>query len=150
MQSSTPKPYPSHASHYYNRPVHSVGIFRHFVFSWLFTASLKDDSASVLVRLLDSSLPRRPQFEGHYSIVLLVKRCFLLLMKQTSIKCFWKFILWMQILPITVAARSKAWTVFACSNTGIVGSNPTRGMDVCVRLFCVCVVLCVGSGLAMG
>jgi hypothetical protein len=26
------------------------------------------------------------------------------------------------------------------------GSNPTRGMDVCVRLFCVCVVLCVGSG----
>jgi hypothetical protein len=35
-------------------------------------------------------------------------------------------------------------------NTGIVVSNPTRGMDVCVRLFCVCVVLCVGSGLAMG
>jgi hypothetical protein len=33
---------------------------------------------------------------------------------------------------------------------GIVGSNPTRGMDVCVRLFCVCVVLCVGSGLAIG
>jgi hypothetical protein len=30
-----------------------------------------------------------------------------------------------------------------------VGSNPTRGMDVCVRLFCVCVVLCVGSGVAM-
>jgi hypothetical protein len=24
------------------------------------------------------------------------------------------------------------------------------GMDVCVRLFCVCVVLCVGSGLATG
>jgi hypothetical protein len=42
----------------------------------------------------------------------------------------------------------EAWTVFACSNTGIVGSNPTRGMDVYVRLFCVCVVLCVGSGLA--
>jgi hypothetical protein len=30
------------------------------------------------------------------------------------------------------------------------GSNPTQGMDACVRLFCVCVVLCVGSGLAMG
>jgi hypothetical protein len=28
------------------------------------------------------------------------------------------------------------------------GSNPTQGMDVCVRLFCVCAVLCVGSGLA--
>jgi hypothetical protein len=23
-----------------------------------------------------------------------------------------------------------------------VGSNPTRGMDVCLRLFCVCIVLC--------
>jgi hypothetical protein len=34
--------------------------------------------------------------------------------------------------------------------TGIVGSNPTHGMDVCVRLFCVFVVLCVGSGLATG
>jgi hypothetical protein len=30
------------------------------------------------------------------------------------------------------------------------GSNPTRDMDVYVRLFCVCVVLCVGSGLAAG
>jgi hypothetical protein len=51
-------------------------------------------------------------------------------------------------LPVTVAARSKAWTVFARSNAAIVGSNPTWGMDVCVRLFCVCVVLCVGCGLA--
>jgi hypothetical protein len=30
------------------------------------------------------------------------------------------------------------------------GSNPTQGMDSCVRLFCVCVVLCVGSGHATG
>jgi hypothetical protein len=50
--------------------------------------------------------------------------------------------------PITVAALSKTWTVFSCSNTGIVGLNPTRGINVCVRLFCVCVVLYVGSGLA--
>jgi hypothetical protein len=40
-------------------------------------------------------------------------------------------------VPITVAARSKTWIVFARSNTRIVGSNPTRGMDVCVRLFCL-------------
>jgi hypothetical protein len=53
-------------------------------------------------------------------------------------------------LAITVAARSKAWTVFARSDTGVMGSNPTRGMDICVRLFCACVVLCVGSGLATG
>jgi hypothetical protein len=44
--------------------------------------------------------------------------------------------------PITVAARSNALTVFASSDTGIVGSNPTQGMDVCLRLFCVCVVMC--------
>jgi hypothetical protein len=52
--------------------------------------------------------------------------------------------------PVTVAALSKAWIVFARSDTGIVGSNPTQGMAVCVRLFCVCVVLCLGSGLATG
>jgi hypothetical protein len=45
-------------------------------------------------------------------------------------------------LPIPVAVRSKAWTVFARLNTGIVGLNPTEGMDVCLRLFCVYVVLC--------
>jgi hypothetical protein len=52
--------------------------------------------------------------------------------------------------PITVAAPSKAWTVFVSSNAGIVVSNPTQCMDVCVRLFCVCVVLRVGSGFATG
>jgi hypothetical protein len=41
-------------------------------------------------------------------------------------------------------ALSKAWTVFSRSNAGIVVSNPTQGMDVCLRLFCVY----VGSGLA--
>jgi hypothetical protein len=54
------------------------------------------------------------------------------------------------LMPITVAARSKAWTVFARWNTAIVGSDPTWGMDVCVRLFCVCAVLCADSGLATG
>jgi hypothetical protein len=48
-------------------------------------------------------------------------------------------------MPITVAG-----TVFARSNAGIVDSNPTRGMDICVRLTSVCVVLCVGSGRATG
>jgi hypothetical protein len=41
------------------------------------------------------------------------------------------------IWPITVAARSKAWNVFPRSNTGIVGSNPTQGMVVCLRVVCV-------------
>jgi hypothetical protein len=51
--------------------------------------------------------------------------------------------------PVTVVERSKAWTVFVRSNTGIVDSNPTQDMDICVRLICVC-VLCAGSGLATG
>jgi hypothetical protein len=45
-------------------------------------------------------------------------------------------------VPITVAARSKAWTVFARSNTGIVGSNPTQDMDVC-GIYSVFVLFCV-------
>jgi hypothetical protein len=51
-------------------------------------------------------------------------------------------------MPITVAARSKAWTVIARGNAGIVNSNPTQGMNVCVCVYAVCVVLCVGSGSA--
>jgi hypothetical protein len=35
-------------------------------------------------------------------------------------------------MPITVASRYKAWTVFASSNTGVVGSNPNQDMDVCI------------------
>jgi hypothetical protein len=37
-------------------------------------------------------------------------------------------------------------TVFVRSNAGIVGSNPTQGLYVCLCLFCVC----VRSGLVMG
>jgi hypothetical protein len=49
-----------------------------------------------------------------------------------------------QFMPITVAARSKARTVFALSNAGIVGSNPTHGMDVCiVCVYSVFVLFCV-------
>jgi hypothetical protein len=52
--------------------------------------------------------------------------------------------------PIYVPARSKARTVFAHLNAGIVGSNPSQGMDVCVRLLSVYIVLFAGSGLATG
>jgi hypothetical protein len=38
--------------------------------------------------------------------------------------------------PVTVAERSKASTVFARSEAGIVGSYPTQGKDVwCVHVF---------------
>jgi hypothetical protein len=44
-------------------------------------------------------------------------------------------------MPVSMAERSKASTVFGRSNIGIAGLNPTRGMDVCLRRLC-CVVLC--------
>jgi hypothetical protein len=47
-----------------------------------------------------------------------------------------------QPLPITVAAWSKAWTVFARSNAGFMGSIPTQSIDVCVRLFSLCCSVC--------
>jgi hypothetical protein len=74
--------------------------------------------------------------------------------------CWWdiksayltKNLKWLDFIkPITVLAWSKAWTVFTRSNAGIVDSNLTQAMDVCtVCLFCVCVALCVGRGLATG
>jgi hypothetical protein len=40
--------------------------------------------------------------------------------------------------PVPVAARSKPRTAFDRSNTGIVGSNPTRDVDLCpcFSVFC--------------
>jgi hypothetical protein len=35
-----------------------------------------------------------------------------------------------ELMPMTVAEWSKARTVFARLDAGIVGSNPTQGMDV--------------------
>jgi hypothetical protein len=53
-------------------------------------------------------------------------------------------------MPITMAARFKACTIFARWNTGAVGSNPTQSIYVRVCVFYVCIVLYVGSGLATG
>jgi hypothetical protein len=44
-------------------------------------------------------------------------------------------------LPVTIAERCKACTVFSRLEPGIVRSNPTQGMVVlCV---CVCLFLCM-------
>jgi hypothetical protein len=51
-------------------------------------------------------------------------------------------------VPMTVATLSEAWTIFTRSNSAVVSSNPIPVIDVCVCLFCVCVVQCVGSCLA--
>jgi hypothetical protein len=54
-------------------------------------------------------------------------------------------------LPVTVAESSKALTVLPRLNAGIVGSNPTRGMDVYVYeyVYSTFALSCVGRGLAM-
>jgi hypothetical protein len=41
-------------------------------------------------------------------------------------------------IEVPMAARSKARTVFNHSNTGIVGSNSGRGIDVCPRFSMLC------------
>jgi hypothetical protein len=42
-------------------------------------------------------------------------------------------------MPVTVVERSKVYTVFARSEAGIVGSNPTQGKDVWyVYVFILC------------
>jgi hypothetical protein len=53
-------------------------------------------------------------------------------------------------LPTIAWAPEADHSVFVRSNTRVLVSNSTRGMGVCVLLFCVCVVLYVGSGLEMG
>jgi hypothetical protein len=47
-------------------------------------------------------------------------------------------------MPITVAERSEACTVFAHSEVRIVGSNPKQGMDVqYVYVYILCLLSCV-------
>jgi hypothetical protein len=48
--------------------------------------------------------------------------------------------------PITVVGRSNAWTVVALSKAEVMGSNPSKGIGICVGFFCVS----TGSGLATG
>jgi hypothetical protein len=54
-------------------------------------------------------------------------------------------------LPITTAEWSKAWTVLALLDAGILGSYPTRGMDVYVYVYVysMFVLSCMGRSLAM-
>jgi hypothetical protein len=40
------------------------------------------------------------------------------------------------------AEQSEASTVFGRSNVEIVGSNPARGMDVCLRFSVLCCPVC--------
>jgi hypothetical protein len=61
---------------------------------------------------------------------------------QLTVRCGGRY----SVLPEVIKESS-----FVNSLAGIVGSNPTQGMDVCIEyIYSVCVVLCVGRGLAKG
>jgi hypothetical protein len=42
------------------------------------------------------------------------------------------------LMPVSIAERSKACTVYDRLNIGIGGSNPASGMDVCPRVSVLC------------
>jgi hypothetical protein len=41
-------------------------------------------------------------------------------------------------MPVSIAERSKAWTVYDRLNIGIAYSKPAWGMDVCLRVSVLC------------
>jgi hypothetical protein len=54
----------------------------------------------------------------------------------------------MRELYVAAVGESRQSCIMKENGAGILGSNSTQGMDVCHRLFCVCVVLC--NNLATG
>jgi hypothetical protein len=42
------------------------------------------------------------------------------------------------MVPVSIAERSETSTVFGRSNVEIAGSNPARGMEVCLRIYVLC------------
>jgi hypothetical protein len=61
-------------------------------------------------------------------------------LKETWCKVLISFILLSGGLFYTVSARSQVCNVFYRLNTGIVDSNPIRGIDICLLSY-VCVIL---------
>jgi hypothetical protein len=77
----------------------------------------------------------------HGPVNCLTKRLFAIQIYLVMYWCIlYKFLYFKVMAVIVLDAGHSGRAVFARSNTGIVGSNPARGMDACLRLFCVCVV----------
>jgi hypothetical protein len=55
-----------------------------------------------------------------------------------------------QLAGLAADHNGSTWSLRPLEHLERVGSNSTRGMDVCVRLFSVCALLCVGRGLETG
>jgi hypothetical protein len=59
-----------------------------------------------------------------------------LVLVRNYLSMFQNLTVWNQ--PVSVAERSKACTVYDRLNIEITGSNPTRGMDVCLHFSVLC------------
>jgi hypothetical protein len=46
------------------------------------------------------------------------------------------------LTAIAAAARSTVGTASVLTNAGVVASDPSREMDACVHLFCLCCPMC--------
>jgi hypothetical protein len=77
-------------------------------------------------------------------VVCMSRICYVLCISECVFIVF--YCAYIFVKPVTV----WTWTVCARSDAGIVGSNPTQGMDVwCMYAFILCCVfVCSGSGLA--
>jgi hypothetical protein len=59
--------------------------------------------------------------------------------KLTEIQCVYTYMCTINDAePVSMFERSKPSTAFGRSNIEIAGSNPARGMDVCLRLSVLC------------
>jgi hypothetical protein len=104
----------------------------------------KNNVRNLWTELEDGS--RKPHcFSRYYSVVCRYYDINLCRKEHLKIYCYYYFWLYFQV-PVTVAEQSEAWTVFARSDAGIVGSNHTQGTDVwcvCVCVYPVFVLSCV-------
>jgi hypothetical protein len=125
---------------------------------FLFSRALKQLFEGNFVKLLQVSDPLGVQNERHKCITTCIWTLLYISLKHNFIrlKCFMSMqkairTSYCATESITVVARSEAWTVFADSNAGDrLFEFRSRHGWLCVRLFCVCVVLCVGSSLETG
>jgi hypothetical protein len=95
-----------------------------------------NESVTVPLILKSIGLVFRRNPKQNHLVIILVRKNIYIPSVMTNV---WRDGIYLNLIsswPITVAAGSKAWNVFAHSNMGIMESNLTQGMDVCLRLFC--------------
>jgi hypothetical protein len=132
----------------------SISSIRHSATIEIFAWSVREKPRNTSVRIASHRTKNRTQhlrntkwesFPQDSDFLWIPRR----LMELHAMKCDMRNVNYESVLymkPITVAARSKTWTVFARSDAGIVGSNLTEAW-MFVYVYSVFVL---GSGLAIG